>query len=93
MALTKSDIISKVSTEIGLTNKQSGELVENVIEIIKSSFESGEDVLVSGFGKFSVLKKNARKGRNLTTGNEMMLPARRVVSFKCSRKLKERINE
>jgi len=92
MALTKSDIISKVSSEIGLTNKKSIEAVDNIIEIIKSTLESGEDVLFSGFGKFRILEKNVRKGRNPATGNDMMLPARRVVNFKCSGKLRDRIN-
>ena len=92
MALTKSDIISKVSNEIGLTHKKSIEAVDNIIEIIKSTLESGEDVLFSGFGKFSILEKNVRKGRNPATGNDMMLPARRVINFKCSGKLRDRIN-
>ena len=92
MALTKSDIISKVSNEIGLTNKKSIEAVDNIIEIIKSTLESGEDVLFSGFGKFSVREKNERRGRNPSTGNDMMLPDRRVINFKCSEKLRERIN-
>jgi integration host factor subunit alpha len=92
MALTKSEIISKVSNEIGLTNKESIGAVDNIIEIIKSTLESGEDVLFSGFGKFSILEKNVRKGRNPATGNGMMLPARRVVNFKCSGKLRDRIN-
>ena len=92
MALTKSDIISKVSNEIGLTNKKSIEAVDNIIEIIKSALESGEDVLFSGFGKFCVIEKNVRKGRNHATGNDMILPARRVVDFTCSRKLRNRIN-
>jgi len=92
MALTKSDIISKVSTETGLTNQKSIEAVENIIEIIKSTLESGEEFLFSGFGKFSIQQKDERKGRNPATGNDMMLPARKVVNFKCSGKLKEQIN-
>jgi len=92
MALTKSDIISKVSTETGLTNQKSIEAVENIIEIIKSTLESGEEFLFSGFGKFSIQQKDERKGRNPATGNDMMLPAREVVTFTCSGKLRERIN-
>ena len=92
MALTKSDIISKVSNEIELTEKESVAAVENIIEIIKSALESGDDVLMSGFGKFSVKEKDERLGRNPATGNDMVISGRKVVSFKCSGKLKERIN-
>ena len=92
MALTKTNIISKIITESGLSNKKSIEAVENIVEIIKSTLESGEDVLVSGFGKFCVAEKNARKGRNPATGKETVLPARKIVTFKCSGKLRERIN-
>ena len=92
MALTKSDVISKVSNEIGLTNKKSIEAVDNVIEIIKSTLESGEDVLFSGFGKFCVKTKNERRGRNPATESDMMLPARKIVTFNCSGKLRDRIN-
>lgn len=92
MALTKSDIISKVINETKLTKKQAFKTVEDIIEIIKATLESGEDVLFSGFGKFCVIEKNKRKGRNPATGNDMILPARRVVNFTCSGKLRERIN-
>ena len=92
MSLTKSDIISKVSEEIGLTTKKSIEIIDNFIDIIKSTLESGDDVLVSGFGKFSVNNKNQRRGRNPATGSDMILPSRRVVTFKCSGKLRDRIN-
>ena len=92
MALTKSDIISKIINKRGHTNKKSTEAVESMIEIIKSTLESGEDVLCSGFGKFCVIEKNARKGRNPATGKEVVLPARKVVTFRCSGKLRDRIN-
>ena len=92
MALTKSDIIEKISLETALTNKQSGKSVEKIIEILKSTLESGDDILISGFGKMSVQDKNERKGRNPATGDDMMLPARKVVSFKSSGKLREQIN-
>ena len=92
MALTKSDIMSKISNETGLTNSQSRNVFENLLGVIISTLESGEDVLFSGFGKFSVIEKNVRKGRNPATGSDMMLPARKVVNFKCSGKLRDRIN-
>ena len=92
MALTKADIIQNINQELGLPQKKSTEMVEQLLETIKSTLASGEDVLVSGFGKFSVNEKKERKGRNPATGDSMMLRPRRVVSFKCSGKLRRKIN-
>jgi integration host factor subunit alpha len=92
MALTKADIINSVQMEEGLTKQQSTEIIEGLIEIIKSTLESGEDVLISGFGKFCVREKKERKGRNPATGDDLMLSPRKVVTFKCSGKLRDRIN-
>jgi integration host factor subunit alpha len=91
MVLTKADIES-VQQQLGFPKKKSDEVVEQLIEIIKSNLASGEDVLVSGFGKFSVNEKMERKGRNPATGDSMMLRPRRVVTFKCSGKLRREIN-
>ena len=91
MALTKNDIVSTVH-ELGFTKKKSVDIVESLLEIIKTSLASGDDVLISGFGKFCVNRKAARRGRNPATGEELPLPPRRVVTFKCSGLLKERIN-
>ena len=93
MALTKADIVEAVQSEIGFTKHKSIELVESLLELIKSKLASGEDVLVSGFGKFGVNEKSERRGRNPATGEDLMLAPRRVVTFKCSGKLKERIND
>ena len=92
MALTKADIINTISSELGFSKRQSIDLVDSLLEIIKKSLESGDDVLVSGFGKFCVKEKNARKGRNPATGQDMMLSPRKVVTFKCSGKLRDKIN-
>ena len=92
MALTKADIINAVQTEAGFTKHQSTEIIEGLIELIKSKLEKGEDVLISGFGKFCVMDKGERRGRNPATGEDLMLAPRRVVTFKCSGKLRERIN-
>jgi integration host factor subunit alpha len=92
MALTKADIIESVNQQLGLPKKRSTELVEQLIEIIKSTLASGEDVLVSGYGKFLVNEKKERKGRNPATGDSMMLRPRKVVTFKCSGKLRRKIN-
>ena len=91
MALTKNDIQRQVQ-ELGYTQKASTEIVETLLEIIKSNLESGEDVLVSGFGKFCIKEKSPRRGRNPSTGEDLQLDARRVVTFKPSGKLRERIN-
>jgi integration host factor subunit alpha len=92
MTLTKAEIIKAVQTQTGLPKNKSADIVESLLEIIKSSLESGEDVLVRGFGKFCVNQKTERRGRNFATGEDLMLAPRRVVRFKCSSKLKERVN-
>jgi integration host factor subunit alpha len=92
MALTKADIIESVHQQLGFPKKMRNEVVEQLIETIKSTLASGEDVLVSGFGKFCVNEKKERKGRNPATGDSMMLRPRRVVTFKCSGKLRRKVN-
>lgn len=92
MTLTKAHIIDAVSNQIGFPKNHSSELVETLLEIVKRTLESGEDVLVSGFGKFCVREKRERKGRNPATGETMMLAPRNVVTFRTSRKLREKIN-
>ena len=93
MALTKADIINAVQGEEGLTKQQGTEIIETLIEIVKSTLETGEDVLISGFGKFCVREKKQRRGRNPATGGNMILRSRKVVSFRCSRKLRDKINK
>ena len=93
MTPTKEHLISAVAEENGYPKNQAVELVETLIELIKSKLASGEDVLVSGFGKFCVKKKRERRGRNPATGEDMMLEARRVVTFKCSGQLRDKINK
>ncbi len=92
MALTKGDIVERVLESLGFPKNESVEVTETLLEIIKSTLASGEDVLVSGFGKFRVMEKKARKGRNPATGEEKILAARRVVTFKCSGKLRDKLN-
>jgi integration host factor subunit alpha len=92
MSLTKDDIIRVLAKENGYHLNQSVELVETLLELIKAKLASGEDVLISGFGKFCVRKKKERRGRNPATGESMMMEARRVVTFKCSGKLRRKIN-
>ena len=90
--LTKAHIVEAVAEAIGFTRKKSIETVETLLELVKQSLASGDDVLISGFGKFSVKQKAKRKGRNPATGKDMILDPRKVVTFKWSEKLKERLN-
>jgi integration host factor subunit alpha len=92
MALTKHAIVEQLQDQLGFPKNQSVDITETLLELIKSSLESGEDLLVSGFGKFCVKEKNERKGRNPATDEELMLPARRVVTFKWSGKLRDKVN-
>ena len=90
--LTKADIIAAIQTENGYTLKKSTDIVETLLKIIKSTLESGEDLMVSGFGKFCVKDKRERRGRNPATDSDMILPARRVITFKCSGNLRDKVN-
>ena len=92
MALTKAQIVESIQSQTGFSKNKSSEIVENLLEIIKSTLASGEDVLISNFGKFCVRKKKERRGRNPATGEDMMLSQKKVITFKCSGKLRDRIN-
>ena len=92
MTLTKAKIINDVHEKIGYPKKEAGEVVETLLEIMKQALEQSDDVLVSGFGKFCVKEKKIRRGRNPATGDDLLLPARKVVTFKCSGKLRNKIN-
>ena len=92
MTLTKADIVESIYSQCGFSKTKSTQLVEATLEFIKGSLESGEDVLLSGFGKFSVNRKDARRGRNPATGDDITLGARRVVTFRCSPVLRAKMN-
>ncbi len=92
MTLTKVQIVESIRNQIGFTKNRSLEIVATLLEIIKSTLESGEDVLISNFGKFCVKQKDERRGRNPATGEDLTLKPRKIVTFKCSRKLRDRIN-
>ncbi len=92
MALTKADVVTEVMNENGYSRRQATDTVETLFELIKKTLASGEDVLVSGFGKFCVKQKRERRGRNPATGGDMMLKARKVVTFTCSGILRDKIN-
>jgi len=92
MTLTKNRIIDSLYKNTDLIKSEAAQTFQSLMEIIKQTLESGEDVLISGFGKFCVKKKNQRKGRNPATADDIILEARRVVTFKCSGKLREKLN-
>jgi integration host factor subunit alpha len=92
VTLTKSQIINAIAEQNGFTRQKSTETVETILELNKSTLASVEDVLISGFGKFCVKEKRERKGRNPATGEDMVLSPRRVVTFRCSGKLRDRIS-
>jgi integration host factor subunit alpha len=92
MSLTKAQIVESIQNQTGFSKNKSLEIVENLLEIIKRTLASGEDVLISNFGTFRVRQKKERKGRNPATGDAMMLAPRKVVTFKCSGNLRDKIN-
>ena len=85
MTLTKAQIVDLIHEELPFPKNKSTEVIEGLIEIIKSTLANGEDVLISGFGKFCVKNKRERRGRNPATGNDLILSKRKVVTFKCYR--------
>ena len=91
--LTKADLIEAIQRENGYSRNQATDITEHLLEIIKRSLESGEDVMISGFGKFQVKNKKERRGRNPSTNEDLILPPRKVVTFKCSGKLRYQINK
>lgn len=90
--MTKVDIVEKVSERIGVTKKESQDLVESVLNLLKSTLESGENIKISGFGKFEVKQKKDRRGRNPQTGESITIDARRILSFKPSTVLRNALN-
>ena len=92
MTLTKDHLIESIRGLLGVSKAESTRLVEFVMETIKTTLANGEDVLISGFGKFTVREKGARRGRNPATGEHLILDSRRVITFKCSPVMRERIN-
>ena len=90
--MTKADIVEVVSNSCGFSKKESIDLVENVFSLMKGCLERGEDLKISGFGKFEVKNKNHRRGRNPQTGDALEISARRVLSFKPSQLLRAAVN-
>jgi integration host factor subunit alpha len=92
VTLTKEELIRNICWVSELKRHDAARAVEGLLEVVKSALASGEDVLISGFGKFCIKEKGKRKGRNPETGESMMLAERRIVNFKCSHVLKRKLN-
>ena len=93
MTLTKADLAKKVADDCGFMKGEGQEIVDKLLDVIKSSLISGEDVMISGFGKWSVKEKRARRGRNPQTGESLVLDERRVIAWKYSPVLKKAVNK
>ena len=93
MTLTKADIAKKIADDCGFMKGEATEVFEKLLDIIKKSLIDGEDVMISGFGKWNVKSKHARRGRNPKTGEQIVLDARRVVTWSYSPVLKKAVNE
>ena len=92
MTLTKSQLSDSIHKQVDLPKSKSIQAVDSLLDIIKETLENGEDVLISGFGKFCVKDRKPKKWRNYRTGEYEILAERRVVTFKCSRRLRDKVN-
>jgi len=92
MSLAKADLVDTIYNRVDLPKTKSTQVVESLVEIIKETLANGDDVLISGFGKFVVKEKRERRGRNPQTGDDLMLGDRRVVTFRCPGRLREKMN-
>ncbi len=92
MTLTKAHIAKTIHDRLHFTNDRSAQLVDSLLEILKKTLENGEDILISGFGKFWVREKRERRGRNPHTGEDLMLAPRKVIVFICSGVLRDKVN-
>jgi integration host factor subunit alpha len=93
MTVTKAHIVENLFAKNFFTKGESAQIIETLFELMKQSLEQGDDVLISGFGKFCVREKHQRTGRNPQSGEPVELPPRTVVTFKCSGNLKKKINQ
>jgi integration host factor subunit alpha len=90
--MTKADIVESVYEMVGFSKQEAAEMVDTVFEVMKETLERGEKIKISGFGNFDVKRKQARKGRNPQTGDEIEISSRRVLTFKPSQTLKRLLN-
>jgi integration host factor subunit alpha len=86
--MTKADLIEKIFEKIGLSKKESQEIIEILFDTMKQTFIEGESVKITGFGTFNIRQKMSRRGRNPKTGEEIEITPRRVITFRTSNQLK-----
>lgn len=91
--MTKADIVERIADDFKVTKRDAHAMVESVFSILKETLKSGEDVKISGFGKFEVKQKNDRRGRNPQTGEAITIAARKVLTFKPSMVLRDGVNK
>ncbi len=91
--MTKAEIAEIVHARVGLSKRESAQMVDLILDSIRSTLACGEEVKISGFGNFMLRNKRTRRGRNPKTGEEIMITPRRVVTFRASPLLKEHLNE
>jgi integration host factor subunit alpha len=91
--MTKADLAEKIQFKIGLSKKDSIEMLEAILSIMKSILETGEHIKIHGFGNFEIKQKKDRKGRNPNTGEAITIEARRILSFKPSILLRQAVNK
>jgi integration host factor subunit alpha len=91
--MTKADLVEKIYLKTDLTKKESGEIVEHLFDLLKSTLEGGEKIKIAGFGNFEVKEKSTRRGRNPQTGTTIEITARKVLTFKPSQILRQSIND
>ena len=92
MSLTRLDLVERLKKAVGLKRNERTRVIESLLEVIKSTLEQGENLLISGFGRFEVQDKAPRKGRNPDTGETMTISARRIVVFKTSKVFRKQLN-
>ena len=92
MTLTKDHLVNSLYNNLDIPKSKSASIIETLLQQMKKTLENKEDVLISGFGKFCIKEKKDRRGRNPATGEDLTLEARRVVVFKCSGVLREKVN-
>ncbi len=91
--MNKKGVVQAIHERVGFSKRETTAIVDTALEIIKTALVAEKPVMISSFGKFSVCTRKAQKGRNLQTGQSVIIPPRKAVTFKASQALKDRINE
>ncbi|MBF0611018.1 MAG: integration host factor subunit alpha [Magnetococcales bacterium] len=90
--MTKAEIVESIYRKMGITKREAADLVESFFELVRQQLEDGESIKLSGFGNFEIREKRSRRGRNPKTGEEIEITARKVLTFKPSQILRQKVN-